>query len=497
MQYARLGAPAAEHAAFLLVYFTFFLDNVLLTVLVPIIPDWVRGESLALWAERAAPLAQLLNCTVQRVADEEGTRLVPTARTVSDVRLLIFFTKINLKIRCIIFLLHICLVLLKVAGETVHISVGSGIGASQLVVGAVLGAKAGVQLATAPAAAAATERLGPARCLRLATLLLALAAISNVAHHILYTDDIIYSAQQMNFLDKVWRSVGSLRIKFYAQAFPPVCVCGAVFACCGVWCGGAGCAVCAGAGRGAQGAGAALAGVAGLALVSRARRPNQLAALLGAVALGVLVGYPFGGVAYKLWSEAAPFQLIAVAFVVNMGMQYLFLNKPEYNEVCSSGVTYRSSAREVWAERRGAGGAGAGAVLAATALLAALEPGLPLWALRRFRPPRWAAGALFVPDSAGYLLATLGTGSRAPERAALGGAALAGLGALLLPGARSLGALAAAQACVGAGVGAVDAALVPALLAACPARRVPARAALLQAAASAALALGNPPSLYT
>ncbi|XP_045506824.1 chromaffin granule amine transporter-like, partial [Colias croceus] len=399
MQYARLGAPAAEHAAFLLVYFTFFLDNVLLTVLVPIIPDWVRGESLALWAERAAPLAQLLNSTVQRVADEEG----------------------------------------------------SGIGASQLVVGAVLGAKAGVQLAMAPAAAAATERLGPARCLRLATLLLALAAI--------------------------------------------------MFACCGLWCGGAGCAVCAGAGRGAQGAGAALAGVAGLALVSRARRPKQLAALLGAVALGVLVGYPFGGVAYKLWSEAAPFQLIAVAFVVNIGMQYLFLNKPECNEVCGSGGsggsggsdgagTYRSSSREVWAERRGAGGAGAGAVLAATALLAALEPCLPLWAMRRFRPPRWAAGALFVPDSAGYLLATLLAGARAPERAALGGALLAGLGALLLPGARSLGELAAAQGAVGAGVGALDAALVPALLAGCPARRVPARAALLQAAASAALALG-------
>lgn len=86
--------------AFALIYFTFFLDNVLLTVLgnflkpsnyvrhvrcvpiqvlpsiclVPIIPDWVRGSSLAEWGARGAaggaPLARVLNATVHR--DETG-----------------------------------------------------------------------------------------------------------------------------------------------------------------------------------------------------------------------------------------------------------------------------------------------------------------------------------------------------------------------------------------------------------------------------------------
>lgn len=32
----------------------------------PIIPDWVRGEALALWTTRDAPLASLLNHTAQR-----------------------------------------------------------------------------------------------------------------------------------------------------------------------------------------------------------------------------------------------------------------------------------------------------------------------------------------------------------------------------------------------------------------------------------------------
>lgn len=50
--------------------------------------------------------------------------------------------------------------------------------------------------------------------------------------------------------------------------------------------------------------------------------------------------------------------------------------------------------------------------------------------------------------------------------------------------------LAGPQLCVGLGLGAADAALAPALLARRP-RRVPQLAALLQAAASAAYALGH------
>lgn len=38
---------------------------------VPIIPDWVRGEALALWATHDAPLAALLNTTVRRIAADE------------------------------------------------------------------------------------------------------------------------------------------------------------------------------------------------------------------------------------------------------------------------------------------------------------------------------------------------------------------------------------------------------------------------------------------
>lgn len=173
--------------AFTLIYFTFFLDNVLLTVLVPIIPDWIHGESLALWTTHNAPLAVLLNKTVHQINVDDAT----------------------------------------------------GMGGSQAIVGLVLGAKAAVQLVTAPFAAAAVCKYGPARVLRHSTFLLTLAAL--------------------------------------------------VFTACGSRSGAAG-AWCAGSGRALHGAAAALAGVAGLALCAAAVPPEQrdraLGALLGAVALG-------------------------------------------------------------------------------------------------------------------------------------------------------------------------------------------------------------------
>lgn len=54
---------------------------------------------------------------------------------------------------------------------------GTGVGTSQAIVGAVLGAKAATQLLVTPAAATLTACRGPATALRLATALLAIAAL--------------------------------------------------------------------------------------------------------------------------------------------------------------------------------------------------------------------------------------------------------------------------------------------------------------------------------
>ncbi|CAG9568485.1 unnamed protein product [Danaus chrysippus] len=394
-----LGQTSSGAITFALVYLTFFLDNVLLTVLVPIIPDWVRGESLELWSHHETPLVKLLNSTVRQVTDQ-----------------------------------------------------GKLVGTSQAIVGAVLGSKAAAQLATAPAAAALVMNKGPTTCLRLATSILTISAL-------------IFGVCAGN------TTTG---------------------------------AVCAGLGRATQGAGASLAGVGGLTLVARCLSDahGALAALLGAVALGVLVGYPFGGAAYKLWSPAAPFQLIAFVLLINLALQFIYLNKDEYVMipcvcsapcVCPSPGNSSSISCMCVEARSGSTGWCAGAVLLTTSVMAALEPCLPLWIMDRFHPQRWALGAVFIPDSAGYLLASVSGGwwvSVGVERVAVSAVASVGLAALVLPHAPSVSWLSLPQLLSGLGLGAADAALVPCLLARAPPAVLAARAALLQAASSAAYAIG-------
>ncbi|RVE42276.1 hypothetical protein evm_013084 [Chilo suppressalis] len=384
--------PPNGAIAFTLVYFTFFLDNVLLTVLVPIIPDWVRGESLALWSQHDTPLVALLNETVRRATDDSP-----------------------------------------------------GSGGMQAVVGLVLGAKAGAQLVAAPLCSACVCRRGPAPVLRAATALLAVAAAST------YTD---YMPPPVRILTTcsacvcrrgpapVLRVATALLAVAAASTYtdympPPVPlgVCGAV--------GGA--AWCAGVGRAAQGAGAAGAGVAGLALAAIATTPDHrqraLGALLGAVALGVLVGYPFGGMANALWSRPVPFLLIAAALIADLVMQNMFLDREEFRQrrSCEPHSLGLAGAgwRGVGSARRGAGGACAGAVLLTTTVMAALEPCLPLYLADKFHPQRWQMGLVFVPDSFGYLVAASLAGGAArrlgAERVALAAQATVALAALAVP----------------------------------------------------------------
>ncbi|XP_049881140.1 synaptic vesicular amine transporter-like [Pectinophora gossypiella] len=374
--------PTGGLAAFALIYFTFFLDNVLLTVLVPIIPDWVRGaDALALWSEQDAPLAALLNSTVHQITHQTHT---------------------------------------------------GGVGRAQATVGAVLGAKAAAQLVAAAPAAGAVCRAGPARVLRGANLLLAAAALA------------------------FWLCSRS---------------------------GGGVAALAVGGARALQGCGAALAAVAGLTLAAGLHH-RALPALLGAVALGVLVGYPFGGLASAMWRPGTPFLVLAVAFVTNFSMY-----PPAESGAARVGVM--ALVREA---RRGPAGAAAGCVLLTTSVMAALEPCLPLWLSETVHAPRWQVGLAFLPDSAGYLLAASFLGSCARthghEPVAIIGQVVVGLSAMSLGVARSAWALVPPQFLLGAGLGAADAALVPALLAHAPHRRAAARSALLQAASSAAYALG-------
>lgn len=41
--------------------------------------------------------------------------------------------------------------------------------------------------------------------------------------------------------------------------------------------------------------------------------------LLGSIALGVLLGYPFGGITYAAYGKVTPFLILAIGIIINLG----------------------------------------------------------------------------------------------------------------------------------------------------------------------------------
>lgn len=77
-------------------------------------------------------------------------------------------------------------------------------------------------------------------------------------------------------------------------------------------------------GRSFHGLGSALISVSGMALVAEAHpvdeeRTRFLGRVMGAAALGVLIGYPFGGITFSLFGKIVPFIGIAIIAAVNVG----------------------------------------------------------------------------------------------------------------------------------------------------------------------------------
>lgn len=76
--------------------------------------------------------------------------------------------------------------------------------------------------------------------------------------------------------------------------------------------------------RALQGIASACIGVCGMSLVAQLypeveRRSRVMGVILGSVALGVLVGYPFGGIMYDVAGKAMPFWLLAGLVAVCFG----------------------------------------------------------------------------------------------------------------------------------------------------------------------------------
>ncbi|KAG8328358.1 hypothetical protein J6590_001025 [Homalodisca vitripennis] len=201
--------------------------------------------------------------------------------------------------------------------------------------------------------------------------------------------------------------------------------------------------------RSLQGVASACIGVSGMCLIAEffpteGSRSKVMGFILGSVALGVLLGYPFGGFLYDFFGKTIPFLLIVLFVIVDLVQEgWLNLLTDGYIVVCACAIWLSSSA------------------------MAILEPCLPLWLMTNIKPQKWQLGTVFIPDSLGYLLGTNCFGLVALRlgrwRVAVAAMLLVGVSTFLVPSARGMAELTLPHFGLGLGIGVVDSALVPLL----------------------------------
>lgn len=79
--------------------------------------------------------------------------------------------------------------------------------------------------------------------------------------------------------------------------------------------------------RALQGIASTCIGVCGMSLVAQLypeveQRTRIMGIILGSVAVGVLIGYPFGGIMYDLAGKSMPFWLLAGLVAICLGRYY-------------------------------------------------------------------------------------------------------------------------------------------------------------------------------
>jgi MFS transporter, DHA1 family, solute carrier family 18 (vesicular amine transporter), member 1/2 len=136
-----------------------------------------------------------------------------------------------------------------------------------------------------------------------------------------------------------------------------------------------------------HGVGSACVNVCGMSLVAQLypedeKRSKVMGVILGSVALGVLIGYPLGGVFYDFVGITAPFLLIAAVLVANLTAQFRVFDYNVKAEVCheNSSLNWRQLLTDRLILMIVLG------IWVSTSAMSILEPCLPVWLIQNLHP---------------------------------------------------------------------------------------------------------------
>merc|ERR1719422_1533787 len=156
--------------------------------------------------------------------------------------------------------------------------------------------------------------------------------------------------------------------------------------------------------RALQGIGSSCSSVAGMGMLADRypddkERGNAMGLALGGLALGVLIGPPFGGFMYQFVGKSAPFLILAFLALLDGCLQMLIL-QPEVIKTGEPAPSLKALIKDKYIL------VCAGAITFANMGIAMLEPSLPIHMMEKMHSEKWELGAAFLPASISYLIGT-------------------------------------------------------------------------------------------
>ncbi|XP_027405581.1 chromaffin granule amine transporter isoform X1 [Bos indicus x Bos taurus] len=213
-----------------------------------------------------------------------------------------------------------------------------------------------------------------------------------------------------------------------------------------------------------QGIGSSFSSVAGLGMLACVytddhERGRAMGIALGGLALGVLVGAPFGSVTYVFLGKTVPFLILAFLALLDGALQLCILQPSKVSPESAKGTPLLTLLRDPYIL------VAAGSICLANMGVAMLEPTLPIWMLQTMCTPEWQLGLAFLPASVSYLIGTSLFGVLANKMGrwlcSLIGMLVVGTSLLCVPLAHDIFGLIGPNAGLGISIGMVDSSMMP------------------------------------
>ncbi|XP_029031669.1 synaptic vesicular amine transporter [Betta splendens] len=216
--------------------------------------------------------------------------------------------------------------------------------------------------------------------------------------------------------------------------------------------------------RSFQGVGSSCSSVAGMGMLASVytddeERGHAIGIALGGLALGVLVGPPFGSVMYEFVGKTAPFLILAFLAVFDGALQLFVLQPTRVEPESQKGTPLLTLMKDPYII------IAAGAICFGNMAIAMMEPTLPIWMMETMCARKWQLGVAFLPASISYLIGTNIFATLAHKMGrwlcALIGMMVVGISVICVPFATDIYGLIVPNFGVGFAIGMVDSSMMP------------------------------------